>query len=89
MFDTGALAVSVDGHWQVRVQIIRESATVARVAVVSHLDSATKSSDASYATVTVANWTSNRTLKITGTAINPGAATNDIVCTMAKIKWEA
>jgi hypothetical protein len=75
ILDTGALAVSASAHWSITVLGVRVSATVIRFTVTFIGTGLALTQQTTYTSVTVANFTSARILKLTGTAAGAGAAT--------------
>ena len=64
IFDTGLIAVTAANDWVIEGVIMRTSATVIKCFVKYNSSFATLASFADYVSVTVANLTSNRTLKL-------------------------
>lgn len=87
IFDSGALTISASSSWDMEVTGIRVSATVIRFTVKMNTSGASLSSYAQYTSVTVANFTSTRILKLTGQAAGVGAATNDIVARLGQVEF--
>lgn len=79
IFDSGASAVSASAHWYITVLGVRVSSTVIRFTVTFIGTGIAITSQTTYTSVTVTNFTSARILKLTGTAAWVWAATNDIV----------
>lgn len=85
IFDTGALNVTVSGHWQAQALIVRVSASVVRATVLVHADSNTNFSSVTYTEVTGLTLANSQIFKITGTAAGGAAATNDIVAKLGNV----
>lgn len=92
IFDSTALVSAVIDQWNIRVRIIRVSASVVRCAVTftDHNTTITSSfSTTVYTEVTGLTLANTQILKITGTAAGTGAATNDLVAKLGTIDWRS
>ncbi len=88
MFDTGALSIgAVTDSWDLKVTIIRESATVVRCSVAMSSNFAALSADTTYTRVTGLTLIGTTVLKITGTAAGVGAASNQIVASLGAVQF--
>lgn len=75
VLDTGNFTTEMTAGWELEVLIIRSSATTCKVFVRFSCFGSASGVRATYTSVTVADWTTNRTLQIQGAA----TADNDIV----------
>jgi len=89
IFDTGALTLSLSSAWTVYVELIRVSSTVVRYMVSLTTQGASAAAYTSVGELTGLTLTGTNILKITGQAAGVGAATNDIVAQMGKVRYEA
>lgn len=89
IFDSGALSISAGADaWDMRIMVIRASATVARCIVAMNLSGAATTAFCAYTAVT-ATLADAQILKVTGQAAGVGAATNDIVAKAGMVEWKA
>lgn len=88
IFDSGALTVSAATDWNISVLCIRVSSSVVRCTVAVNLTGASTGNFAKYTEVTGLTLTNTQILKITGQAGGVGAATNDIVAKLGKVRFE-
>lgn len=87
IFDTGAAAVPTSVFWNLKVLLIRVSATVIRYSINYELSGGVNSVTVGELTgLTLSN---TNVLKVTGQAAGVGAATNDLVARMGTVEWRA
>lgn len=88
IYDSTAMTPSATGSWALDVKCNRVSSTVARCIVGADIHGTASYTHANYTSVTVANWTSTRILKLRLTAAGGGAASNDIVARLGRVRFE-
>ncbi len=87
IFDSGALTTSSTASMAVRVLIIRDSSTTIRYLVGGTAVGISTTSFAKVGKLTGLTLSNTNILKITGQAIDPGAATNDIVAYLGNVNF--
>jgi hypothetical protein len=88
ILNTGALTMSVNGSWSIRIMVIRSSNTTARVTADITTPGASTAVYTLETDVTGINWTTTSyNLYISGTSGGVGAATNDIVAKLGTVTW--
>ncbi len=88
IYDSSAMTTSGTGSWALDVKCNRASSTTARCTVGADITGTASYTHANYTSVTVSNWTSTRILKLRLTAAGAGAATNDIVARIGRVRFE-
>lgn len=89
IFDSTALVTSAASSWDIQVLLIRVSSTVVRATVSMTSTGVGTLAAAQYTEVTGLTLTNTNIVKITGTAAGAGAATNDIVGKIGRVKFSA
>ena len=86
-FDSGALALSTNGNWQIYVELVRTSSSTVRITIGLQSPGATNAVYSAQADITGLTLTNTQVLKITGTRAGVGAASNDILHKHSYGEW--
>lgn len=89
IFDTGALTLSLSSAWTMYVTLIRVSSSVVRYMISMTTEGAALAAYTAVGELTGLTLSGTNIVKITGQASGVGAATNDIVASMASVEWLA
>lgn len=88
IFDTGALTIGATSTWNLRVRLIRISASVVRYSASLITGGVTTQAYNSSGELTGLDLSASNILKVTGQAAGVGAATNDIVAKIGLVEWK-
>lgn len=90
IFDSGALSIGVaTDSWDLKVSVIRVSASVVRCSAALITNFATLSAFATYTEVTGLTLANTQIVKVTGTAAGVAGASNQITSKLGSVKWYA